>query len=215
MPKTAVDLGKPSHRADTGANRFAQPSKFDIRAGSDHPHSGRAARRACCSRRWLFFAALPVPTPAFNSTRKRSPKRSRPRLCLMRPGMHRLPSEPRPSVRFLTGAAPTNVSLMAARGTRGDPKRNRLFSGCHGHGFAWPCFGHREDTATQRRDRGTQNTIQLRPARVLGQPLRTADSHWKTTWELSATHFVLMYTNVFPSRDQHNPPLFLCLGCPG
>ena len=63
------------------------------------------------------------------------------------------------TVRFLTGAAPTNVSLMAARGIRGVPKRNRLFSGCHGHGFAWPCFGRREDKATQSRDRGTQNTI--------------------------------------------------------
>ena len=35
-------------------------------------------------------------------------------------------------------------------------KRSHLFSGCHGHGFAWPCFCRREDTATQSRDRGTQ-----------------------------------------------------------
>ena len=39
---------------------------------------------------------------------------------------------------------------------RGYPKRKGLFSGCHGHGFAWPCFCCSEDTATQCRDRGTQ-----------------------------------------------------------
>ena len=37
------------------------------------------------------------------------------------------------------------------------PERNRLFSGCHGHAFASPCFGRGEDTATQSRDRGTHN----------------------------------------------------------
>ena len=42
---------------------------------------------------------------------------------------------------------------------RGYPERKGLFSGCHGHGFAWPCFGRSEDTATPSRDRGTQNTI--------------------------------------------------------
>ena len=42
---------------------------------------------------------------------------------------------------------------------RGDPKRNRLFSGCHGHGLAWPCFGRREDAARQSRGRDTQNRI--------------------------------------------------------
>ena len=30
---------------------------------------------------------------------------------------------------------------------RGYPKRKGLFSGCHGHGFAWPCFCGREATA--------------------------------------------------------------------
>ena len=32
-----------------------------------------------------------------------------------------------------------------------------LYFGSHGHGLAWPCFCHSEDTATQSRDRGTQS----------------------------------------------------------
>ena len=39
---------------------------------------------------------------------------------------------------------------------RGDPKRNHLLAGYHGHGFASPCFGDSEDTATQSWDRSTQ-----------------------------------------------------------
>jgi len=56
---------------------------------------------------------------------------------------------------------------------RGYPKRKVLFLGCHGHGFAWPCFGRREDTATQSRDRGAQDQHlrQVAPNRLLGQPL--------------------------------------------
>ena len=46
---------------------------------------------------------------------------------------------------------------MTAPVLRGYPERNDLFSGCHGHGFAWQCFCHSKDTATQSRDRGTQS----------------------------------------------------------
>ena len=57
---------------------------------------------------------------------------------------------------------------------RGYPERNDLFSGCHGHGSAWPCFCCREDTATQNRDRGTRGQpLEKVPANQLfGQPLR-------------------------------------------
>ena len=47
--------------------------------------------------------------------------------------------------------------LGANHSVRGYPERNSLFSGCHGQGFAWSCFCHSEDTATQNPDRGTQS----------------------------------------------------------
>ena len=58
-------------------------------------------------------------------------------------------------------------------GIRGYPKRNSLFSGCHGHGFAWSCFCRSEDTATPSRDRGTQKPHFARVAasQVSGRPL--------------------------------------------
>ena len=63
--------------------------------------------------------------------------------------------------------------VSSRRCFRGYPERNALFSGCHGHGFAWPCFCYREATATQSCDRGTQDQPlgQVAANRLLGQPL--------------------------------------------
>ena len=52
--------------------------------------------------------------------------------------------------KYFHGSVQIEVAL------RGYPERKGLFSGCHGHGFAWPCFDRSEATATQSRDRGTQ-----------------------------------------------------------
>jgi len=73
--------------------------------------------------------------------------------------------------------SPTPTRSLALT-ARGDPRRNGLQSGCHGHGFAWPCLGRREVTATQSRDRGTQgNTSEhVAACSVLEQPLTATGS---------------------------------------
>ena len=48
---------------------------------------------------------------------------------------------------------PCAVRPRVSEATR---KVRACFSGCHGHGFAWPCFRFDQSTATQSRDRGTQ-----------------------------------------------------------
>ena len=66
------------------------------------------------------------------------------------------------------------------------PERSDWLSGGHGHGVAWPCFCCREDTATQSRDRDTQDTnhIILLSNRSFTQASAFTRFNWLTTASL-------------------------------